>query len=148
MLPLALLSAALAAPPGWTLAPFGVGVYVHGKPGRGVAYSLTQAAGIATLSVATVEAYAAAAAEDDATFEQWQGVSMAGVSVAAVSYLVSVLDGSRLHDLEIQSGEARARVIEWDRAMAGARPERAMPASERPGGPTRTFAPALAAGER
>ncbi len=126
MLALALVSSALAAPPAWTLAPFGVGVYLHGKPVRGAAYSLTQAAGITTLAIATSNAYAAAEDEDDARFEQWQGISIAGVSVAAVSYLASVLDGSRLHELELEeaSEEARARVTGWDQARAIAAKER------------------------
>src|SRR5688500_8716788 len=116
MVPIALLSAALAAPPGWTLAPFGVGIYVHGKPVRGATYTATQAVGIAALTWATVEGHAAAEAEDDAAFASWQALSIAGVSLAAGSYLVSVLDGSRLHDLELEGVNARNRVRAWDRA--------------------------------
>lgn len=117
---LALLSTASASPPGWSLAPLGIGVYVHGKPVRGAAYSLTQAAGITTLSLATVNAYAAAEAEDDAGFARWQGISIAGVSVTALSYLASVLDGSRLHELELEDEgkAARLRVETWDHARA------------------------------
>lgn len=117
---LALVSAALAAPPGWTIAPFGVGVYVHGKPVRGVGYSVTQAAGIATLAVASANAYEAAVADDEGRFNQWQAVSIAGVTLAAGSYLVSVLDGSRLHELEQEGETARARVRAWDRASRAA----------------------------
>lgn len=118
MLAIALLSSALAAPPGLALAPFGVGVYAHGKPVRGAVYSLTQAAGIATLSLATVNAYAAAEAENEPEFVKWQSASIAGVSVLAVSYLASVLDGSRLHELEEEGQEARRRVVGWDRSLA------------------------------
>ncbi|MDO9280727.1 MAG: hypothetical protein Q7U06_02395 [Pseudomonadota bacterium] len=114
MILLALASAALAAPPGWTIAPFGIGVYVHGKPVRGVVYSATQAAGIATLAVASAKAYDAAVAEDEATFNQWQVLSVAGVTLAAGSYLASVFDGSRLHELEKEGETARARVQAWD----------------------------------
>lgn len=111
---LALASAASASPPGWTLAPFGIGVYVHGKPVRGVGYSATQAAGIATLAVASVNAYDAVLAEDDAAVTQWQVLSIASVTLAAGSYLASVLDGSRLHELEGET--ARARVEAWEQA--------------------------------
>ena len=124
MLALALISSALAAPPGLTLVPFGVGVYAHGKPGRGVVYSATQGAGIATLAVATTNAYAAALEEDEATFTQWQAISIAGVSVAAASYIASVFDGSRLHELEVASEQSRARVAGWDQAVARAATER------------------------
>lgn len=115
---LALLSLASAKPPEWSLVPFGVGVYVHGKPVRGVAYSATQAAGIATLTVATVKAYEAAEAEDEDTFAQWQTVSIAGVTVAVTSYLIGALDGSRLHELEMANEAAADRVREWDVARA------------------------------
>ncbi|MES2643907.1 MAG: hypothetical protein V4850_30745 [Myxococcota bacterium] len=124
MLLLALASAALAAPPGWTIAPFGIGVYVHGKPVRGVGYSVTQAAGIATLAVASANAYEAAVAEDEPRFNQWQAVSIAGVTLAAGSYLVSVLDGSRLHELEKEGETARARVQAWDQASLAAPSQR------------------------
>jgi hypothetical protein len=120
MVLISLLSAALAAPPGWTLAPFGVGVYVHGKPVRGAVYTATQAAGIATLTVATIKGYAAAEAEDDSEFASWQALSIAGVSLAATSYLASVLDGSRLHDLELEGANAKDRVQAWERSRAHA----------------------------
>ncbi|MDP2313211.1 MAG: hypothetical protein Q8P41_09925 [Pseudomonadota bacterium] len=123
MLLLALLSTAQAAPPGWTLVPFGVGVYVHGKPVRGVVYSATQAVGVATLTYASIQADSAALAEDEGAFKTWQAVSMAGVTVAAASFLVSVLDGSRLHDLE-KDTTARDQVIAWDSARTLAARER------------------------
>ena len=118
MLVLALVSSAFAAPPGWTVVPFGVGVYVHGKPVRGAVYSVTQAAGIALGSVATVNAYAAADAEDDDAFAQWQTAGIAGITLASASYLASVIDGSRLHELEPESQAARASVVAWDVARA------------------------------
>ena len=124
MLPLALLSAALASPPGWTIAPFGIGVYVHGKPARGVTYSATQAAGIAALTWASIEAADAAEVGDTESFTRWQAASIAGITVAAGSYLVSVLDGSRLHDLEAEGQDARDRVRAWDDARAFAMKER------------------------
>jgi len=124
MVLISLLSAALAAPPGWTLAPFGIGVYVHGKPVRGALYSATQAAGVATLTVASVQAYAAAEAENDSEFASWQALSIAGVSVAATSYLASVLDGSRLHELESVGESAKESVQAWDRSRGYALRER------------------------
>ena len=120
MLALLALHSAFAAPPGLSLAPFGIGVYAHGKPLRGVAYSLTQAGGIATAAVGTSFAYDAAELEDEAAFTTWQGVSLAGVSVAAISYLASVMDGARLHELEKEGAEARLRVQAWDEARAAA----------------------------
>lgn len=124
MLTLALVSAALASPPGWTVAPFGVGVYVHGKPGRGVTYTATQAAGIAALTWGSIASAEATRAEDTEGFARWQAVSIAGITLAAGSYLVSVLDGSRLHDLEEEGQAARDRVRAWDDARAFAAKER------------------------
>lgn len=117
MLALALVSSAIAAPPGWTLLPFGVGVYLHGKPVRGAVYSATQAAGLGVLAYSTAKGYEAAEAEDDATFYLWQNVSIAAVTVAAASYAASVIDGSRLHELET-AATARATVMSWDLSRA------------------------------
>jgi hypothetical protein len=121
MLALFLLPAALAAPPGWSLAPFGVGVYLHKKPVRGVVYSATQAAGIAGLVWSTAEAYDAAYAEDDDTFTKYQTLSIGAATLAVGSYLVSVMDSSRLHELEQQNASARASVLAWDASLADAR---------------------------
>jgi hypothetical protein len=118
------LPVAMAEPAGWNLVPFGVGVYVHHRPVRGVVYTVTQAAGIATAAYATVTGYRAAEVEDDDTFAHAQLLSLAGVTVAAGSYLASVLDGSRLHELEQQAGTARANVTAWDDARALATRER------------------------
>ncbi|MDP2309682.1 MAG: hypothetical protein Q8P18_26920 [Pseudomonadota bacterium] len=112
------LPLAHAEPPGWAAVPFGVGVYVHHRPVRGLVYSATQAAGISTAAWATVVGYDAAYAEDDAAFAQAQAVSIAGVSLAAVSYLASLLDASRLHELEGGDPSARARVMAWDSARS------------------------------
>jgi hypothetical protein len=116
----ALLSLAAAKPPVWSLVPFGVGVYVHGKPVRGAVYTATQAAGFATLTVATIKAYEAAEVEDEDTFAQWQTISIAGVTVAVSSYLIGALDGSRLHEIEMENNAAADRVRQWDVARASA----------------------------
>jgi hypothetical protein len=117
---LLLLPAAHAAPAGWVVVPFGVGVYVHHRPVRGVAYTVTQAAGIATAAWATKVGYDAAVAEDDVTFGHAQAYSLAGVTLAAASYLVSVLDASRLHELEGADESARRTLGEWDHARVSA----------------------------
>lgn len=117
MLALALVSSALAAPPGWTLLPFGVGVYLHGKPARGAVYSATQAAGLGVLAFSSVKVAEAEEAEDEDAFYLWQNVSIASVTIAAASYAASVIDGSRLHELETAE-TARASVTSWDLARA------------------------------
>ncbi len=112
-----LLPSALAAPAGLTLLPLGIGVYAHKKPLRGAAYTVTQGVGIGVLSWATVQAYDAAASEDSTSFARYQAISVGAVSLAAASYLVSVLDGGRLHELEAEGEQARLRVQAWDAAQ-------------------------------
>ena len=116
LLPL-LLPSTLAAPAGLTLLPLGIGVYAHEKPVRGAVYTVTQGVGIGVLSWATVQAYEAAASEDSGAFTRYQAISVGAVSLAAASYLVSVLDGSRLHELEAEGEQARLRVRAWDAAQ-------------------------------
>jgi hypothetical protein len=110
-----LVSQALAAPPGFAIVPFGVGVYLHDRPVRGGVYTATQAAGLGVLTWATVAGYQAAQAEDDEAFYRWQSVGAVGVSAFAASYLVSILDAGRLHEIETGDTEKR-RVMLWDEA--------------------------------
>jgi hypothetical protein len=119
MLSLLLTQAAVAAPGGWAVVPFGVGVYLHGKPARGAVYTATQAAGIGVLTWGTVNGFTAAENEDETEFAKWQGVTVAGATVTALSYLVSVVDASRLHEIEM-GNEEKERVMRWDEARFSA----------------------------
>jgi hypothetical protein len=114
------LSSALAAPPGWALAPFGVGVYVHGHPGRGAVYTATQAVGFGTALAASLLAGTAADAGDEAGMATYGTVAAASVTLGITSWFVSSLDASRLHELE--SPPAASAVRAWDAARARAVP--------------------------
>lgn len=98
-----LLSTAMAGP-GWTLVmPFGVGLYTHGKPVRGTVYAGTQAAGIAVAVSGSLVGDEATIAGDDQTALTWRFVTLGGASLGVVSYFVSLLDGSRVHQLQLGS---------------------------------------------
>jgi hypothetical protein len=95
------LIASAAADPGWTLLlPFGVGAYTHEHPGRGVIYTLTQTAGIALTVTATLIGDKAVIAGREEDAEVWRYITAGSASFASASYFVSVLDASRLHQLE------------------------------------------------
>ncbi|MFZ5482268.1 MAG: hypothetical protein ACOZNI_36240 [Myxococcota bacterium] len=116
------VASAAAAPPGWNLVPFGVGVYLHERPARGVAYSVTQAAGVAATAWGTAMVAEASEAGDDGALDQWSVVSSIGVGTAAASYFVSIFDAGRLHDLEREEAEKTARAVRaWDAAVLAAR---------------------------
>lgn len=110
MLTLLLLSTAHAAP-GWTtIMPFGVGAYTHGKPGRGIVYTLTQTAGIALSVTATLVGDQMVRDEKVEEAELYRYLTAAGSSFAGAAYFVSVLDASRLHQLE---AESQSRLITY-----------------------------------
>lgn len=125
MLFLLAVSSALAAPPALNLLPFGVGVYVHGAPVRGVAYTVTQAAGFTTLALASRAGVAAIEAEEDEDLLRWQVTSGAAAGVALGSWFVSMVDAGKLHEKEAQAMPARVRA--WDRALAAAEEHHAVP---------------------
>jgi hypothetical protein len=123
-----LLAASLASPPalggehgGFILVPFGVSVYLHGKPARGVVYSATQAAGIGVLSWGAIEGNAAldetTGTADEAALQRAQLIAGIGLAAFATSYVASVVDGSRLHEAETTA----AGVRRFDRWLAEAR---------------------------
>lgn len=112
---LSLFSLASAAP-GWVaILPFGVGVYMHGHPVRGIAYSTTQAAGLTTVFVAAAGINDAIEANDATTIDQLRIVTGAAVGVTTVSYFLSMLDSARLYELQ-QSEAAVLRVRAWEQA--------------------------------
>lgn len=99
----ALVSGAFAASPLLDMAPLGVGLYVHHAPVRGVLYSATQVGGIAAWAAATYPAYVAATNEDDAAGSAWQAVLASAATLTIGSYVISVLDGGHLSDLEAKA---------------------------------------------
>ena len=116
-----LIAPALAEGPPAILAitPCGIDLYAQGKPVRGVLYSVTQAAGLAGWIGATLPARTAAQAEEETPeLLKWQAVLIGSASVTMGSYAVSVVDGSRLHELSKQDATARAWRA-WDRQHLG-----------------------------
>lgn len=96
-----LLSTAMAGP-GWTLVmPFGVGLYTHGKPVRGTIYAGTQAGGIALAVSGSLVGDQALVAGDNDSALTWRYITLGGASFAVASYFVALLDGSRVHQLEL-----------------------------------------------
>jgi hypothetical protein len=116
---LVLTLCAFAAPPALSLLPFGVGVYAHHKPVRGILYSVVQAAGFTTLAIGSARADAAEAADDQAAYYRWEGISALGATAGFGGWLVSAVDGGRLHELEAASTADRLRT--WDLQLLAAR---------------------------
>lgn len=110
MLPgLLLVSTAMAEPAAFALLPFGTDLYLQKKPVRGLVYSLTQAVGLATAIVGTVEANQRIIAEDNAGAESWKVVTASGVTLTGASYVLSVVDASNLH-----AKDSVAWLQDWD----------------------------------
>lgn len=99
---LLLVSTALAAPPVLNVLPFGVGVYAHKKPVRGVVYTVTQVGGLAAWYGATWPARYASAEGDTAELTKWEVVLASAATMTIGSYIVSVIDGGRLHELHTE----------------------------------------------
>ena len=125
-----LLSFALAAEPpdpgagALAVVPFGVAHFAWQRPVRGVAYAVTQAAGVGVGAYGAVQADAAMDASDEAALEQWQLVTGVSIGAAALSYAIQVVDGSRLAETRaMQAADSRARresVLAFDAALARA----------------------------
>ncbi len=116
LLSLWLLVAPVQAGPAWTLVvPFGVPQFTHGKRKRGLLYGGLQFVGVSASAVATVRAYGYANAGNDDLYLTWRMISAGTVAFTAASWFASAVDGSRLHQLELEAyglaGNARA----WDR---------------------------------
>ena len=116
---LLLLSSAIAAPPAWNLCPFGVGVYLHDRPARGVLYTATQVLGWTALGVASWQGSQYNEVDDPADYYRWETVGAIGASVGFGSWIVSAVDGGRLHELEVEGNAARLRA--WDQQLIAAR---------------------------
>ncbi|MBM4367098.1 MAG: hypothetical protein FJ102_12865 [Deltaproteobacteria bacterium] len=129
MLTLALLtSTALADEGALAVAPFGVALFAWGHPGRGTIYASTQLAGIGGVVAGGIMATDAADAGDDEAYSTAQLVSGASVALATTSYLVSLIDGSRVAQLRAEGIARRDAVVQFDAAVA-----RAPSRGERPG---------------
>ncbi len=99
----------MAEPAALSLLPFGTDLYIQKKPVRAVLYTLTQALGVATAIVGTVETNKVIVAADEDIGTPWKGVTAGGVTLAGASYLVSVVDASNLH-----SKDSVAWLKDWD----------------------------------
>lgn len=115
-----LLSAVAQAGTGWSvMMPFGVGAFVHDRPGAGAVYALTEAAGLTVLTIGTIQGDRAYEAEDLAAGERWRFITAGGSSFAVASYFVSVLHASRLHDAaEAREAEERGAMLRVEQGRA------------------------------
>lgn len=118
---LLLVSLSLAAPPALNLLPFGVGVYAHDRPVRGVIYTVTQIVGFSVLTYGSIRTDQAMGDGDETEYYRWEGVSALGATAGFGSWIVSAVDGGRLHELE--AAEKAARLREWDAQLLVARGE-------------------------
>ena len=130
MLPLFLLSTALADAGALAVTPFGIALFAWGHPVRGTTYATTQVAGIGGAVVGSMMAEDAAAAGSDDGVTTGQLVAGVGVAVATASYLASLVDGSRVAELRAAGVARREAVMQFDAAMlassaAAARPSEA-----------------------
>jgi hypothetical protein len=116
LLSLWLLVSPVQAGPAWTLVvPFGVPQFAHRKRGRGLLYAGLQLVGLSTSVVASIQAYGYANAGNEDLFQTWRLISAGTVAFTAGAWFASILDGSRLHQLELEAyGLAYGRA-EWDR---------------------------------
>ena len=101
--------------------PFGVAHFIWGKPGRGIMYASTQVVGITGAVLGTVKATEALESDDQDAIADWQIVAGSGVTLAALSYVIQTIDGSRLSD-QRQAAQARLGVELFDRGYALAHP--------------------------
>lgn len=121
MMVLLVIQAALAGDGGLTVLPLGVGLYVHHEPGRGALYTATQAIGIGFATWSTVDALneSNSDAPDSARIDRDELISAVSVGTAALSYVVSIVDGSRLHEEQcVEVASFRSGLDLWDRGRA------------------------------
>ena len=119
MMLLLLIHAANAGDGGLTVLPLGVGLYAHHQPGRGALYTATQAVGIGVLTWSTVDAFDASEQGDQDRMDRDELISAISVGTAALSYVVSIIDGSRLHEEQcVTVASYRSGLDLWDRGRA------------------------------
>ncbi len=129
MLTLALLTCtALADEGALAVTPFGIALFAWDRPVRGTIYASTQVAGIGGAVAGGIMATDAADAEDEEAYATAQLVSGASVALATTSYLVSLIDGSRVAQLRAEGMTRRDAVMQFDAGVA-----RAASLGERPG---------------
>jgi len=119
MLWLLLVNVAAAGDGAWSLAPFGAGAYIHDRPVRGAVYTGTQAGALGTLVWSSIQLDRAEDAEDASRTSGMRALSGGMAAALGVCWVVSVVDSSRLHELE--AIEVGARAIGWDAARRDAR---------------------------
>ena len=110
---------AFAEPPAtWTVVmPLGVPQFTHGETRRGVLFGGLQAAAIGATVYAQLRALELSQSDDSGGKEEltWRVVSGASTGLAGLSWLASVIDGSRLHDAALAPSAAGAR--EWEQVV-------------------------------
>jgi hypothetical protein len=115
LLTLWLLATPAQASPAWTLVvPFGVPQFAHGKRKRGLLYAGLQAVGLSASTVATVRTYGYASAGNDQLYLTWRMISAGTVAFTAAAWFASSLDGSRLHQLELEAYGLAQGARDWD----------------------------------
>ncbi len=106
--------------------PFGVAEFAWGKPVRGAVYAATQVAGAGVATWAGINLDLAGEAGDEEAAELYQTTMGIGVGLAALSYAISVVDGSRLAEARAraasEAGTRREAVLRFDNALAAATP--------------------------
>lgn len=111
--------AAMAGDGGWAASPFGVGLFVHERPVRGAVYALTQVVGIGGVVFGGVDMVEAQELEDEDRLSRDQAMTAAGIGLAALSFAASLIDGSKVHELDCVQAEAQLRGLDaWDDALA------------------------------
>ncbi len=119
LLSLWLLATPAQAAPAWTLVmPFGVPQFTHGKQKRGLLYAGLQFVGVSASTVATMRAYSYANAGNDQLYLTWRMISAGTVAFSAAGWFASALDGSRLHQLELEAYGLAQGARDWDRWQA------------------------------
>ena len=116
LLSLWLLATPAQASPAWTLVvPFGVPQFAHGKRKRGLLYAGLQAVGLSASAVATLRTYGYASAGNDRLYLTWRMISAGTVAFTAAAWFASSVDGSRLHQLELEAHGLAQGARDWDR---------------------------------
>lgn len=115
LLSLWLMAAPAEAAPAWTiLVPFGVPQFTHRRRGRGFVFGGLQAVGLTTSTFATLAAFGYADAGNEDLYLAWRLASAGTVAFTAAAWFASVIDGSRLHQLELEAYGLAQNAQAWD----------------------------------